>query len=350
MARKRWILAGVSSALVVALFLANSSSLATPLSGHPGVLAHRGIHQTFSSAGIGRYTCTATRIYPPSNPYLENTLPSMEASFAAGATSVELDVHPTIDGQFAVFHDWRLECRTNGQGVTRERSMTYLKTLDVGYGYTADGGRTYPFRGKGVGMMPTLGEVLRAFPSRRFLINIKSNDPTEADRLIAYLASLGVKANGNLWITAEKRPRDRLSQIAPGARVLSKQWLKSCSKAYLAVGWSGVVPQSCQGKFIAVPSNLTRLFWGWPNRLIQRMSAADVEVVLVGPVGRGGGVGLDDPQDLQAVPNGFPGVVHTDNVEVIGQVMKKLRPHPSVASPLPPSPMRRGNYPLNSGI
>ena len=47
----------------------------------------------------------------------------MQAGFAAGADVVELDVHPTTDGEFAVFHDWTLDCRTDGHGVTREHSM-----------------------------------------------------------------------------------------------------------------------------------------------------------------------------------------------------------------------------------
>ena len=68
--------------------------------------------------------------------------------------------------------------------------MAELKALDVGYGYTADGGRTFPFRGKGVGMMPTLDEVLAKFPGRRFLINIKSKDPTEGEKLALRLAQL----------------------------------------------------------------------------------------------------------------------------------------------------------------
>jgi glycerophosphoryl diester phosphodiesterase len=65
------------------------------------------------------------------------------------------NVHPTTDGQFAVFHDWTLDCRTDGHGITREHSIADLKKLDIGYGYTTDGGRRYPFRGSGVGMMPT---------------------------------------------------------------------------------------------------------------------------------------------------------------------------------------------------
>jgi glycerophosphoryl diester phosphodiesterase len=92
-------------------------------------------------------TCTAARMLPPEHDYLENTIASMEASFKAGADIVEFDVHPTTDGHFAVFHDWTLDCRTNGKGVTREHSLQELKTLDIGYGYTADGGKTFPFRG-----------------------------------------------------------------------------------------------------------------------------------------------------------------------------------------------------------
>lgn len=323
--RRRWIALATTASVGFVLFLNNSSALATPPSGSPGVLAHRGIHQTFPSDGVTRDTCTANRIHPPTNPYLENTLPSMKASFEAGATALELDVHPTTDGEFAVFHDWTLECRTNGRGVTREQTMSYLRTLDLGHGYTADDGATFPFRGKGVGMMPTLGEVLRIFPDRRFLLNIKSNDPMEADRLLAYLKSRGIAADDKLWIYATRRPLERLLRIAPKARVASRQGMKACATAYIATGWSGHVPRACRGKFIAIPTNLAPLFWGWPNRLQHRMKKADVEILLVGPVGKGGGTGVDRIEDLRAVPDGFRGYVITDRVEIIGPAVRARR-------------------------
>ena len=108
------------------------------------LIAHRGVHQTFHRENLENDTCTAERIYPPEHDYLENTLRSMEAAFAAGADIVELDVHPTTDGHFAVIHDWTVDCRTEGTGETRSHDLAYLKTLDIGYGYTADGGATYP--------------------------------------------------------------------------------------------------------------------------------------------------------------------------------------------------------------
>ena len=143
---------------------------------------------------------------PPSHEYLENTINSMRAGFAAGADIVELDVHPTTDGEFAVFHDWTLDCRTDGQGVTREHSMADLKKLDIGHGYTADGGKTFPFRGKGIGLMPTLGEVLAAFPQARLLINVKSRDPSEGEKLAAVLNKLPAERRAQIMVYGGDEP------------------------------------------------------------------------------------------------------------------------------------------------
>ena len=45
--------------------------------------------------------CTASRIFQPEHAFLENTLESIEAAFHYGAKVVEIDVHPTSDGEFA---------------------------------------------------------------------------------------------------------------------------------------------------------------------------------------------------------------------------------------------------------
>ena len=316
--KPRSVAAAVAVILLGGLTLLNASWLAPKPREHLRILAHRGVHQTFSAEGLSQDTCTATRIKPPTNPYLENTVPSMAASFAAGASVVELDIHPTTDGEFAVFHDWTLECRTNGQGVTRDQTMSALKTLDVGYGYTADQGRSHPFRGKGVGLMPTLDEVFQAFPGRQFLINIKSNDPTEADRLIAYLRAHGRPTDQRLWIWADGRSGDRVLALAPRAILMSKTRAKACAARYLAVGWSGYIPHACRRNFILVPLNLRRAYWGWPNRLIARADAAGSGVMIVGPVGKGRPAGLTEARQLDAVPAGFSGVVVTDEIETLG--------------------------------
>ena len=137
--------AAAISVVAAAIYINNSNHLAAHREGKPILLAHRGIAQRFDERDLKNDTCTAARMLPPTHGHLENTIASMRAGFEAGADVVELDVHPTTDGEFAVFHDWTLDCRTDGRGVTREHSMAYLKKLDIGYGYTADGGKTFPF-------------------------------------------------------------------------------------------------------------------------------------------------------------------------------------------------------------
>ena len=106
-----------------AIYINNTNRLATHREGIPVLLAHRGIAQRFDERELKNDTCTAARMLPAAHHYLENTIESMRAGFAAGADVVEFDVHPTTDGEFAVFHDWTLDCRTDGHGVTRENSM-----------------------------------------------------------------------------------------------------------------------------------------------------------------------------------------------------------------------------------
>lgn len=64
--------------------------------------------------------------------------------------------------------------------------MAELRALDVGYGYSADG-KTFPFRGMGIGLLPTLNEVFEAFPNGSFLINFKSQRADEGEALAQML-------------------------------------------------------------------------------------------------------------------------------------------------------------------
>lgn len=128
--------------LIGFMYLNNTSLFTKDRDREPLLLAHRGLAQNFHMEGITGETCTAERIYEPDHPFLENTIPSMEAAFEAGADIVELDIQLTKDGEFAVFHDWGLECRTNAEGQIKDYTMEELKQLDIGYGYTANNGET----------------------------------------------------------------------------------------------------------------------------------------------------------------------------------------------------------------
>ena len=322
MKRRHIILGGMGLALV-ALYALNNSWSADP-SGELQIMAHRGVHHTYGREGLSRDACTATRIHAPTHGFIENTRPSTAEAFRLGAHVVEIDVHPTTDGEFAVFHDWTLDCRTDGTGVTRDQSMAYLKRLDVGHGYTADGGQTFPLRGQGVGLMPTLNEMLDAFPERRFLINIKSNDPGEADLLHAYLEARADSATERLTFYGGDRPMARLRQLRPDARILSKATLKACVRDYALIGWTGRVPEACADTVIFVPGGWGPVLWGWPDRFLQRMQSANSEVWIGGApdFNTGSLAGLDDPGSLHHVPQGWRGGVDTDRIELIAPALQ----------------------------
>lgn len=318
--KKRYVFGGTLAAAVAGLYMINASWLAPLPATQPMLMAHRGLYQPYDRAGLQRDTCTASRILPPRHNYLENTLPSMQAAFDLGADGVEIDVHPTTDGDFAVFHDWTVDCRTDGKGVTRDHSLAELKALDIGYGYTHDGGKTYPFRGRFKGQMPSLGEVLTAFPDKHILINIKSNDPGEAAALDTWLRTRSDVRPGRLSVFAGERPADRMAQLRPDMRAASKAGLKRCAVAYLALGWSGHMPKACRNTTMYLPQNLAWLTWGYPNRLQQRFADAGSYIWLVGDVSdkKGGMPSLNSPQALARVPKSWRMGVVTDTVEVIG--------------------------------
>lgn len=318
MRRVRTLIIAAVAIWVAFVFANNSSLLAKGTSGKPTLLAHRGISQDFDKTDLKNDTCTATRMLPPTHAYLENTIASMRASFAAGADVVEFDVHPTTDGQFAIFHDWTVDCRTNGHGVTRAQSMAYLRTLDIGYGYTADGGRTFPFRGKGIGLMPSLSEVLATFPKKRFLINIKSNDPNEGRLLAAALHDQSIDALDRLMVYGGDAPVAAFQAEMPGVKAMSRSSLERCLTSYLAYGWTGVVPSACHNSIIFVPINIAPWLWGWPNRFLDRMATSGSAVFVIGPYYGGEfSTGVDTAADVHRLPNGYSGGILTNEIRTV---------------------------------
>lgn len=303
--------------ILVAFIFFNNTAIFTTTDVKPRLLAHRGVAQTFNMEGVTSESCTAERIHKPEHNYLENTIPSINAAFRAGADIVELDVHPTTDGEFVVFHDWTLECRTNGKGVTREHSLTELKALDVGYGYTADDGKTYPLRGKGVGMMPTLGEVLTNFEGKELLIHVKSNDPAEGRQLAKYLKSYPIETVKHISVYGGDEPIDALQQVIPGLRTMSKETMKSCLLPYIAVGWTGYIPEACKNTQLHIPEKIGPWLWGWPEKFVGRMEKNDSRTIVVGGNGSGFSEGFDSEEDLKRLPEDFSGFLWTNKIEKI---------------------------------
>lgn len=305
------------------MYFNNTSLFSEPTNEKPLLLAHRGLGQTFHMENLENDTCTAERIFKPEHPYLENTFASMEAAFKHGADIVELDVHMTKDNQFAIFHDWTLDCRTNAKGTTKDYTMEELKKLDIGYGYTADNGKTYPFRGKGIGLMPSLMEVLHRYPDKTFLIDVKSDDPKEGELLAFYLSKLPKKQQSQLAVYGGDNPIAALKEKMPDMRVMSRATIKSCLLPYVGIGWTGYMPSACEGTQLHIPEKLAPLLWGWPYKFMDRMKQVDTRVIVVGGNGMDWSSGLDTIEDVKQLPENFSGGIWTNRIDRIGPFYKK---------------------------
>lgn len=118
----------------------------------------------------------------------ENTLEAFRSAAKLGIDVIETDVHLTKDGEVVIWHDPTLERNTDGSGTIESHTLEELKKYDAGYTFTQDGGKSYPFRGKGV-KLTTLSEALEACPDSRFNIDLKSQEPEIVDRFLDVIRS-----------------------------------------------------------------------------------------------------------------------------------------------------------------
>jgi glycerophosphoryl diester phosphodiesterase len=147
----------------------------------------------------------------------ESTLPAFRTALAAGADRLELDVHPSADGEVVVFHDDTVDRTTDGTGPIARLSLAEIRALDAGYRFTAPDG-AQPFRGRGH-RVPTFAEVLSAFPDVPLNVEIKADDVALVDAVRRLLEQFG--ATARVLLAAEsgalmQKIRDRIPGVVTG--------------------------------------------------------------------------------------------------------------------------------------
>jgi glycerophosphoryl diester phosphodiesterase len=105
----------------------------------------------------------------------ENTLAAFHRALAQGADVLEVDVRSSADGVPVLLHDETVDRTTDGYGAVADLTVAELRQLDAAAHWSPDGGRTYPLRGRGI-TIPTLAEVLTAFPDTPLLLDLKDVD------------------------------------------------------------------------------------------------------------------------------------------------------------------------------
>ncbi len=121
----------------------------------------------------------------------ENTLEAFARALELGADALELDVRLSADGEVVVLHDPTLQRTTSASGSVSAMTVEELRSVDAGYNFTPDGGRTFPFRERGV-YVPTLEEVLERFPDTPLLVEVKTPDAMRPlERLVRHHGAEG---------------------------------------------------------------------------------------------------------------------------------------------------------------
>ena len=116
----------------------------------------------------------------------ENTLAVFRLSLTAGADVLEMDVRTTADEHLVVLHDATVDRTTDGHGAVNTMPLIQLKKLDAGYHWTADAGRSFPFRNRGI-TVPTLPEVFATVADTPLIIELKEDSPTTSQSLCSEL-------------------------------------------------------------------------------------------------------------------------------------------------------------------
>jgi glycerophosphoryl diester phosphodiesterase len=175
-----------------------------------------------------------------------NTLYAFKRAVKAGADMLELDVGVTEDGKVVVSHDTTLDRTTNGHGTIESHALKEIRKLDGAYwfskgddAYRHDRKRSaYKLRGIATGKrkppkgytradfrVPTLEQVLKAFPRTPINIEIKGRTKVEAEaeyiQNAEVLAALlrDTKRRDLIVVSFKQKAVDRFHELAPAIAV-----------------------------------------------------------------------------------------------------------------------------------
>jgi glycerophosphoryl diester phosphodiesterase len=308
---------GALAALI--LTFVNASWLSENPKGHLRLIVNGGISQQYSAAAAGA-PCPAKAILAPIHDYIEDTARSVQMARRMGADLVALDVARTADDAVVLYPDAALDCRSNGTGLVSAMPLAQVQRLDPGYGYSADGGKTFPLRGDARNTIPTIEQVIEADPRGRYFYRFVADDAAAATSLVSRIKALGRDpvASG-----------DGFSGGPAAIAVIRAAWPKvwafdpaqaaACTSSYRLSGWTSQLPAACKGGTMIAALDSTFTLWGWPNRTVNRMAETGGQIIAVRS---GTGQGLRHARDLPSVPVTFRGYVLVDDYWTVGPALR----------------------------
>lgn len=132
---------------------------------------------------------------------IENSLEAFGRCVEMGYRYLETDVHLTLDGVVVALHDPTLDRTTDGRGHVRELTWKQVSQAKIG----------------GTATIPSLNDLLDAFPDARFNIDAKSPDVTVP--LVHLLQARGAEALDRVCLASFSDARLRRMRVLTGGRV-----------------------------------------------------------------------------------------------------------------------------------
>ena len=232
---------------------------------------------------------------------LENTRAAFAHAVALGYRYLETDVHLTADGVLVAFHDTVLERVTDGEGRIEHLSWSDLAGVRIA----------------GREPVPTLPELVVAFPEARFNIDLK------AEAAVAPLAAYVVDHHlqGRVLIGSFSRRRlRRFRRLVPGTPTSASPVEVAAFVLLPALLARSVAPHVAA---LQVPHRVGRLTIA-SRRLVRRAHAAGIPVHVWT---------VDDPDEMRRLlDRGVDGLM-TDRTDILRDV---LRERGLWAAPTPP--------------
>lgn len=251
------------------------------------LISHKGLHNE-ECLEAGKL-CRADCLTWTGAETLENTIPAIRRAFAMGADRVEIDLRVTKEGEIVLYHDNELSCRTEGKGQVRHHTVKELKKLDVAHNLKFLNREDNPLKGQGIGLIPTLKEVLEAFPHKKFFLNPKDTTLVFRNRLNEVIEEVCVKKKKcspsdfsmwGAWVSW-----DSLKNKFPdfGPRFANAYAGNSCELMYKMWAWAGIFPEQCKDLVMVYSWERINTWntWGWPTQLVRRFHKHGSKVYVI---------------------------------------------------------------------
>jgi len=145
-----------------------------------------------------------------------------------------------------------------------------------------------------------------------------------AKQLVASLPTPSIDVTGQNILIGDAAAVAFIESLQPAHAAFSIAGARKCASDYHVSGMWGSVPESCKnGTMLLTLDDIGYSLWGWPNRFLARMKAANVRLIIAEDVVDGQIKGLTDVTQYGDIANSYNGYIWVDNIEELGPALRR---------------------------